>query len=234
MLFFKNKKDQFEYDDSLLPDDSALALSKNRMLEHDLKGRGIHLEHILEAISKVPREEFVDSENRVNAYADHPLEIGSGQTISQPYMVAIMTECLNPYKDDNVLEIGTGSGYQTAILSLLCKQVYTVERIPVLAEQAKDRFNRLGYANISVVVGDGTKGLAEYSPYNGIIVTAAAPEVPKTLVEQLANNGKLVIPVGSRGMQELLVIYKRGDRIDEYKKGSCVFVPLIGEFGWKG
>lgn len=203
------------------------------MVEKQLMSRGIHAPHVLEAMRKVPRHFFVEEMFEDGAYEDHPIPIGEGQTISQPYMVALMTELLEVTKDSVVLEIGTGSGYQTAILAELAKQVYTIERIATLAEKARKVLERLKYSNIQVHVGDGTLGWSEYTPYDRIIVTAGAPVVPKALIEQLADGGKLVIPVGNRVSQVLEVITKHGARLDTQTSCHCVFVKLIGKDGWE-
>jgi protein-L-isoaspartate(D-aspartate) O-methyltransferase len=180
----------------------------------------------------VPRHLFVPEDQQHLAYIDAPLPIGSGQTISQPYIVALMTELLQLGEDDCVLEIGTGSGYQAAILSQLARQVYSVERVPELAERARAVFAELGIENVRVLTGDGSEGLERYKPYNGIIVTAAAPEVPKPLEGQLAPDGRLVLPVGSRVGQVLEVWHRRGDEMVCEKMAPVAFVPLIGKHGW--
>jgi protein-L-isoaspartate(D-aspartate) O-methyltransferase len=206
---------------------------RKHMVQTQLAGRGIKNERVLAVFSDLPRHLFVSPELINAAYSDQPLPIGSGQTISQPYMVALMTELLNLKPEDIVLELGTGSGYQTAVLAKLAKQVYSIERIERLAEQAKTRLEDLGIKNARVHVGDGTLGLAAFQPYDAIIVTAAAPRVPMPLIEQLKDNGRLVIPVGERGFQIIKLIEKKLDKIIESEKCGCVFVPLIGEKGWK-
>ncbi len=200
---------------------------RKEMVAYQLASRGIRDPHVLEAMTKVPRHEFVPNIEHDQAYGDHPLPIGYGQTISQPYMVALMTECLKVTGTEKILEIGTGSGYQAAILSLLVEKVFTVERIPGLADRAREKLKNLGYNNVEVVYGDGTTGLPEYSPFDGIIVTAAASTVPPALLEQLAQDGKLVIPVGKYGYQDLLRIVKIGDKYKEEFITACVFVPLL-------
>ncbi len=202
------------------------------MVKYQLKVRGIKDERVLSAMESVPRHLFVDDSLRDRAYEDGALSIGEGQTISQPYMVAIMTELLELKGDERVLEIGTGSGYQSAVLSLLSSEVFTTERIKSLAVTVQERFLRLGYTNIHVVVGDGTFGLPEQAPFDAIIVTAAAPDIPDTYVNQLKVNGRLVIPVGSRYSQQLYQVRKTSSGISTSKSTSCVFVPLIGEYGW--
>ena len=202
------------------------------MVERQLAARGLTSARVLAAMRKVPRHLFVAPALQEGAYDDCPMPIGEGQTISQPYMVALMTELLDVNEDSVVLEIGTGSGYQAAILAELAQQVYTVERLPKLAEQARTVFERLKYQNIRIREGDGTFGWSEHAPYNGIIVTAGAPCVPEALLEQLAENGKLVIPVGDRFLQILQIHTKRGPRIETTTSYHCVFVKLIGQHGW--
>lgn len=189
---------------------------------------------VLAAIRQVPRHLFVPEILRAKAYDDSPLPIGHGQTISQPLMVALMTQLLRLKETDRVLEIGTGSGYQTAILSLLAKEVVTIERLYGLAESARTRLNQLGYTNIQVVVGDGSLGWPVSAPYDAIIVTAGAPEVPKNLLQQMALGGKLAAPIGSRTHQTLVLVEKTktGETI-WHSHGACAFVPLIGEQGWQ-
>ncbi len=206
---------------------------REEMVARQLAPRRIRDERVLAAFREVPRHLFAPGASPAAAYADHPLPIGEGQTISQPYMVALMTQCLELTGGEKVLEIGTGSGYQAAILSRLASEVYTVERIASLAERTGELFRRLGYGDISIRVGDGTLGWPEFSPYEAIIVTAGSPGVPPPLVEQLADGGKLVIPAGSGYSQRLLVLERRGERIIERDEGGCVFVPLVGEYGWK-
>jgi protein-L-isoaspartate(D-aspartate) O-methyltransferase len=206
---------------------------RKEMVARQLEPRRIRDERVLAAFREVPRHLFAPGAGLREAYADHPLPIGEGQTISQPYMVALMTQCLGLTGEDKVLEIGTGSGYQAAILSRLAAEVYTVERVASLAERTGEIFRRLGYENISVRVGDGTLGWPEFAPYDAIIVTAGSPGVPPPLVEQLAEGGKLVIPAGSGYSQRLLVLERRGEKIIQRDEGGCVFVPLIGEHGWK-
>jgi len=206
---------------------------RDAMVEQQLKSRGIIDTHVLEAMRRVPRHLFVPEPQRARAYDDMPLPVGQGQTISQPYMVAWMTELLGLKGDEVVLEIGTGTGYQSAVLGVLAKQVYTMERIPSLAEAARKRLTEFGFKNIEVVVGDGTEGLPEHAPYEGIMVTAGAPQVPQVLVEQLADGGRLVIPVGTTSMQMLTVVEKRGGEVVTREQGSCVFVPLVGKYGWR-
>lgn len=206
--------------------------ARENMVERQLMARGISSPRVLDAMRSVLRHLFVEEALQDGAYEDYPIPIGEGQTISQPYMVALMTELLELNKESVVLEIGTGSGYQAAILAQLANQVYTVERIAKLATKARMVFDRLKYYNIQVHVGDGTLGWKEHAPYDGIIVTAGAPSVPESLIEQLADNGKLVIPVGNRFSQVLQVMTKQGDRLDTKTSCHCVFVKLIGKDGW--
>ena len=202
------------------------------MVEQQLKSRGITDQRVLNAMESVPRHLFVDEDLQDRVYDDCALPIGEGQTISQPYMVAVMTELLELKGDEKVLEIGTGSGYQGAVLSLLAAEVFTVERIETIALKTQERFRRLKYTNIHVVVGDGTLGLPEQAPFDGIIVTAAAPRIPDTYVKQLKVGGRLVIPVGSRFSQLLYQVRKTSSGITTSASTPCVFVPLIGKYGW--
>ena len=204
---------------------------RERMVALQLMARDIRDESVLRAFRKVPRHEFIPSEMRAEAYADHPLPIGAGQTISQPYMVALMTQCLELSGDERVLEIGTGSGYQAAILAGLAREVYSIERQESLAARASAVLD--GYPNIHITVGDGTEGWPEHAPYGGIIVTAGAPDVPLPLLDQLAEGGRLVIPVGGSFSQTLMVCTRRGDRIEKISVCGCVFVPLVGKHGWE-
>lgn len=204
-----------------------------QMVERQLVARGIKDERVLAAMRKVPRHLFVPEKFRDSAYDDGPLSIGEGQTISQPYMVALMTECLELKADSRVLEIGTGSGYQTAILAELAKWVYTVERIPTLLFRAQQLLTQLGYDSIKFKLGDGSYGWQEESPFDAIIVTAGAPEISPVLVEQLNEGGVMVIPVGSRYSQMLYRVVKRGGKVEKKECTLCIFVPLIGDHGWK-
>jgi protein-L-isoaspartate(D-aspartate) O-methyltransferase len=207
------------------------------MIVSQLTNRGVRDRRVLAAIAWTPREWFLPPHLAGDAYSDAPLPIGNGQTISQPYIVALMTECLEPHRKDRVLEIGTGSGYQTAILARLAARVHTVERLPDLLVEAEERFRRLGLTNIETRLGDGAAGWPEEAPFDGILVTAAAPRVPEPLVTQLAPGGRLVIPLGDLASQEL-VIYRRGPRgLEERRAGAVRFVPLISrlafaEQGW--
>jgi len=214
-------------------DNDKFSKQREEMVEYQLKRRGIRDPLVLEAFRSVPRHRFVEPGMVGSAYSDHPLPIGEGQTISQPYMVALMTQCLELKGGEKILEIGTGSGYQAAILARIAGEVYTIERIASLSERSRAILTELGYNNVHFRVGDGTLGWPEEAPYDGIIVTAGAPRVPEPLVEQLAEGGRLVIPVGGSWSQELLVVRKMEGEIVEQEVCGCVFVPLIGEHGWK-
>ncbi len=207
--------------------------ARERMVRDQLERRQITNRRVLDVMRKVPRHEFAPPHLAEIAYADRPQSIGEGQTISQPYMVALMTQTLDPQPDHRVLEVGLGSGYQAAILAELAHHVYTIERIESLANQARATLERLGYKNISVYVGDGTLGLPEQAPFDGIMVTAGAPELPGPLVEQLAEGGRIVCPVGDRLAQSLIAGVKSGGRLEQRSICSCVFVPLIGQYGWR-
>lgn len=202
------------------------------MVEHQIAARGIHDPRVLDALRLVPRHLFVPSGLEREAYGDAPLPIGQGQTISQPYIVALMTALLEIGPADRVLEIGAGSGYQAAVLARLASNVITVERLPEVAARARRNLDRADVPNVEVLVGDGTRGRPETAPYQGIIVTAAAPQVPAPLLEQLADGGRLVAPVGGRELQELLRVVRRGDRFGYERAGPVRFVPLMGEHGW--
>jgi protein-L-isoaspartate(D-aspartate) O-methyltransferase len=206
--------------------------AREEMIKHQIKGRGIRDERVLSAISSIPREKFVLEGEKNNAYLDCPLSIGMGQTISQPFMVALMTQCLSLKGPETILEVGAGSGYQAAILSKLAKRVYTIERFSLLAERAEKIFKELDLKNVTIIVGDGSQGLEEYSPYDGIIVTAGAPEIPKSLINQLNEKGKIVIPVGNSFSQDLLLGIKEKGKLKITNYGGCVFVPLVGKYGW--
>ena len=202
---------------------------RSEMVKEQIEERGIVDKKVLKAMQEIPREDFVPESMKASAYDDNPLPIGNGQTISQPYIVAEMTELLELKGDEKALEIGTGSGYQAAILSKLVKRVITVERVKELAEKTGDLLQKKGYGNVEVVFGDGTKGYAKEAPYDAIIVTAAAEKIPKKLIEQLAEGGRLVAPVGPRYHQELIRIRKRNGKLEEDYHGGVIFVPLIGD-----
>jgi len=205
---------------------------RRRMVARQLAGRGIRDCRVLAAMGWVPREWFLPPHLASEAYEDAPLPIGSGQTISQPLIVALMTEALAPRRRDRVLEIGTGSGYQTAILARLAGRVYTIERLPDLLVEAEERFRRLGLTNIETRLGDGAAGWSECAPFQGIIVTAAAPSVPTPLTEQLAPGGRLVIPIGDLASQELVILQRGPAGMVERRAGGVRFVPLISRLAF--
>jgi protein-L-isoaspartate(D-aspartate) O-methyltransferase len=209
-----------------------LTIARHRMADEQLRARGIRDPRLLAAMSEVPRHEFIDERYWSEAYADHPLPIASGQTISQPYIVAAMIQALQVSSPDRVLEIGTGTGYEAAILSRLAQAVYTVERHAGLAVQASRIFERIPYRNITVVTADGSEGLPQYAPYDRIIVAAAAPEVPQSLWDQLAEGGRMVLPVGNYESQVLQLITKNHGLRTTATLDACRFVPLIGTSGF--
>jgi len=203
------------------------------LIERELRPEGITDERVLRALRKVKRENFIPASLRDSSYGNYPLPIGENQTISQPYIVALMTQALKIEPSDKILEIGTGSGYQAAILAELGSVVYSVERIQSLLDRARTNLYSQGYNNVMLSLGDGTSGLIEFAPYDKIIVTAAAPRVPESLLSQLNNKGKMIIPVGSKFIQDLKLIEKAlNGRIYESSLGGCRFVPLIGKEGW--
>jgi protein-L-isoaspartate(D-aspartate) O-methyltransferase len=203
------------------------------MVDMQIRRRGIKDERVLQAMAKVPRHEFVPREFIGRAYGDEPLPIGEGQTISQPYIVAAMTALLRLAGTERVLEIGTGSGYQAAVLSELAQEVFTVELRSELARFANDRLQRLGFHNVHVHCGDGSLGLPEFAPFDAILVAAAAPALPGPLLEQLADGGRMVMPVGGSSQQELLLVNKKGSECSIEHREGCRFVPLHGRHGWK-
>jgi protein-L-isoaspartate(D-aspartate) O-methyltransferase len=215
--------------------DNELFMESEReyMVETQLLPRRIRDGLVLQVMRTVPRHLFVPPEYRHLAYTDGPLPIGFGQTISQPYIVALMSQLLELKGQERLLEVGTGSGYQAAVLGYLAGEVHTIERFPELARQAEQTLAELGLENVSVHIGDGTAGLLEFAPYQGIIVTAAAPHVPQALLDQLADGGRLVIPVGERGSQFLERWRRRGDDFDVEEVIPVAFVPLVGQFGWR-
>jgi protein-L-isoaspartate(D-aspartate) O-methyltransferase len=208
---------------------------RRNMVEKQLINRGIKDKKVIAAFREVPREKFVDDKYKASAYDDGPLPIGAGQTISQPYIVAMMIDSLNLNADDKVLEIGTGSGYAAAVLSKIVNEVYTIEKITQLANKAAGHFKKLNYNNIFIKVGDGTRGWPENAPYNGIVVSAAAPHVPDALIKQLTSPGKMIIPVGEKGGVQRLKLIKKSKKgkITEDNLDYVRFVPLIGENGFR-
>jgi protein-L-isoaspartate(D-aspartate) O-methyltransferase len=213
-------------------EDPNYTKARERMVHRQIAARGIRDERVLAAMQTIPRHLFVPEHSQDSAYRDGPLAIGRGQTISQPFIVALMTEALELKGHERVLEIGTGSGYQAAILSQLASHVYTVERIQELATKAQERFCRLGYRNISLRVGDGTLGWPEHAPYEAIIVTAAPPDIPEPLTDQLAEGGRLVAPVGGSWSQLLIRLRKQSGHLHRQELTNVAFVPLIGKHGW--
>ena len=207
---------------------------REHMVADQIAARGVHDPRVLEVMRSVPRHMFVPEPGRIFAYADQPLPIGQGQTISQPYNVACMTEALGVGEKDIVLEVGSGCGYQAAVLSMLAHWVYTVERVPELAERAEHTLRELGYTNVTCRTGDGTLGWKEKGPFDAIIVTASGPKVPPPLKEQLAEGGRLVMPVGDlyRGQVIVRVTRVDADRFETEELLDVAFVPLIGEYGW--
>jgi|HubBroStandDraft_6_1064221.scaffolds.fasta_scaffold366248_2 protein-L-isoaspartate(D-aspartate) O-methyltransferase len=213
--------------------EDEFAVQRVEMIERQLRRRGVHDSDALAAMADVRREEFVPKEFRPRAYEDAPLPIGEGQTISQPYIVAAMTVALRLTGNERVLEIGTGCGYQAAILSRLVKIVFTIESRSALASSATARLERLGYENVHVHCGDGTMGLPELAPFDAILVAAGAPAVPEPLRAQLAEGGRMILPVGDAENQELLYLERRGNLFEARTLDACRFVPLIGHHGWK-
>jgi protein-L-isoaspartate(D-aspartate) O-methyltransferase len=215
----------------------AMLRARDRMVRHDLEARGIHDPRVLAAMGRLPRERFLPAGVTAapdEVYRDSALPIGRGQTLSQPFMVAAMTQALGLQEADRVLEVGTGTGYQTAVLAAMAGEVWSIERDPVLAEEARVRLGRMGFENIRYLTGDGTKGWAEGAPYDAILVTAGGPAIPPALLDQLAPGGRLVAPVGSRSLQQLLRVSRdeRGRDAPPEILMECRFVPLVGEEGW--
>jgi protein-L-isoaspartate(D-aspartate) O-methyltransferase len=206
---------------------------RDEMVRNQIEARGIKDPKILDAFRKVPRHLFVSEALRDQAYGDYPLPIGDQQTISQPYIVAEMTQALEPGENDRILEIGTGSGYQAAILSQIVYRVYSIERIRSLYLKSRSLFDKLRYHNIVTKYADGTKGWQDESPFDAIIITAGAPEIPEVLVGQLVKGGRMVVPVGNQHTQELIKIYREENKIKQSNLGGCRFVKLVGEHGWK-
>ena len=212
---------------------TAFEAERQAMVEQQLRSRAIRSERVLNAMARVPRHEFVPAPQVAAAYDDRALPIGTWETISQPYIVALMTEAAAVRTGDHLLEIGAGAGYQAAVLAYLGAQVHTVERNPELAEEARHRLVRLGYGSaVTVITGDGSQGHPEAAPYDAILVTAASPRVPQALLDQLADGGRMVIPVGNRLMQQLRLIVKAGERTVDRVLTGCQFIPLVGKEGW--
>jgi protein-L-isoaspartate(D-aspartate) O-methyltransferase len=203
------------------------------MVEHQLRGRGIHDARVLQAMGTVPRHQFVSPHDWAEAYADHPIVIAEQQTTSQPYIIAAMLQAAAVKPTDRVLEIGSGSGYQTALLAELASHVFAIERYPALVEAARQVLDRLGYNNIALVSGDGSLGLPQAAPYDVIIVSAAAPRVPPALLEQLTPEGRMVIPVGDAHQQLLKLVRKHGDEVSQTSLEGCRFLPLVGQGGFE-
>jgi protein-L-isoaspartate(D-aspartate) O-methyltransferase len=206
---------------------------RRAMVEDQIARRGVKDAQVIKAMRKVPRHLFVEEAMRESAYGDFPLPIGGGQTISQPYMVAVMTEKMELDNKSWVLEIGTGSGYQTAILAEICERVFTIERIAALERRARKLLEGMGYLNIAFKIGDGTLGCSEAAPFDAILVTAGSPGVPKVLFSQLKEGGRLVIPIGNSFSQTLTVVRKKEGKIVKERFFGCTFVPLIGREGWE-
>src|SRR5215469_8791925 len=211
---------------------NSAAAERRAMIETQIRKRGVTDRCVLEAMAAVPRHEFVPEQFRADAYADKPLPIGEGQTISQPFMVAAMTDALELIADERVLEIGTGSGYQAAVLALLAREVITVESRTPLALAAQERLTRLGYVNVHVHNGDGSAGFPEAAPYDAILVTAGAPEIPAVFVNQLCEGGRLVIPIGDQENQTLVQAKLQDGELKRRTLLGCRFVPLLGRYGW--
>ena len=221
-------------DNSASSESELFGAERSAMVEHQLRQRGIDDERVLRVMRTVPRHEFVSRHDWPEAYADHPIVIAEQQTTSQPYIIAAMLQAATIKPTDRVLEIGAGSGYQTALLAELANQVFAVERYPTLVETARQTLARLGYHNVALVAGDGSVGLPQAAPYDVIIVSAAAPRVPPALAEQLAIGGRMVVPVGDSNQQILKLVRKHADGVTETALEGCRFVPLIGQGGFGG
>jgi protein-L-isoaspartate(D-aspartate) O-methyltransferase len=217
---------------SLLNETTQFEAQRREMVAQQLRRRGVRSERVLSAMSAVPRHEFVPAEQASAAYSDHAMSIGDGQTISQPYVVAAVAEALSLQGHERVLEIGGGSGYQAAVLSRLAREVITMEFLPALALAAGERLARLGFSNVHVEQGDGSLGWPLGAPYDAILVSAAAPQIPPPLLEQLVNSGCLLLPLGTIAEQNLIRVFKSGERITQETLFACRFVPLRGRYGW--
>ena len=207
--------------------------AREAMIEKQIRHRGVRDERVLRAMRTVPRHEFVSAELQSRAYEDVPLPIGGGQTISQPYIVALMTASLGLQGTERVLEIGTGCGYQAAVLACAAREVHSVEIVPELANSARERLKRLGYANVTVHCADGSFGLEEFAPFDAIVVAAAAPKMPESLLAQLSDGGRMIVPVGEGEREALVFAKKHGDEFAFERRGACRFVPLVGQHGWR-
>ncbi len=225
------RKIAHEGDERLTEDEFGAARAS--MVREQLEARGVSDPRVLEAVSRVHRHRFVPPGQEACAYDDRPLPIGQGQTISQPYMVAVMTQCLSLKGGEKVLELGTGSGYQAAVLAEMGADVFTVERHAELSSGARHRLADLGYCSVHFRIGDGSAGWPEEAPFARILVTAAMPEMTEVLLNQLVDGGRLVAPVGSRSFQDLTIAERSGTEIKSWKSGGCTFVPLVGEYGWE-
>ncbi len=211
----------------------SFAQQRARMVEEQLRSRGIRDPRLLAAMGKIPREEFIAQEDLGDAYGDHPLPIGEGQTVSQPYIVAAMIAALELRPADRVLEVGTGTGYEAAVLGELAAEVWTIERHEELVARAREILSRLGYPNVHVVAGDGSVGLPERAPFDKILVAAAAPKIPESLLAQLVDGGRMVVPVGNRFEQQVQVVREVGGEAVVTVHDLCRFVPLLGKEGWE-
>lgn len=218
--------------DNRCTDEKAFQDAREQMVLKQIIPRGIRNEAVLHALRTTPRHLFVEASKRAEAYTDHPVAIPCGQTISQPYMVALMTEMLHLSPDSQVLEIGSGSGYQTAVLAAIAKRIVSIERHAELAETVRVRLSNLGFGNVVILTGDGTLGCTEYAPYDAILATAGSPDIPDALCEQLKDGGRLVAPVGGLDVQHLTTIIRQGPHYSKEIGIACRFVPLIGEQGW--
>ncbi len=214
------------------PEAERHSAERARMVESQLRRRGIHDERVLEAMLRIPRHEFVPDGYQSQAYEDHPIPIGENQTVSQPFIIAVSLQALALTGTEVVLEVGTGSGYQAALLAVLARTVHSIERFATLAHSAEIILSRLGLNNVKVVVGDGSHGLQEFAPFDAILVSAAAPSVPQSLSDQLSDNGRMVVPVGPPYAQELQLVRKQGGKVVAKVLEGCRFVPLIGAEGY--